>query len=355
MEATKAYVPAIKSVYALPKDALGQLVAGLGKFGTVYGPVAGDAGTFSFSRVTDASELRLDYQRTILPPKKFFMPPENQLYRFSPEKGYVPADAPQERKVLFGLHPCDIHGILLLDRVFTGENADPRYAMARAATVIVGLDCAPDDLCFCGSMGTGSVETGFDLFLTDIGDVYFIRAGTVRGEEMLAAAGAARPVTAVDVSKYKEFIARRNRAPQRTVETANLPQVIETDWDSPVWEEAGKDCLACGSCSASCPTCHCYWTIDSVDLGAPTGTRTQRWDSCLFKDFSTVAGGHDFRPTQGSRLRYWYNHKLMLFPREYGRPGCVGCGRCIAVCPAGIDITEVLAKLKQGQVADNDG
>jgi ferredoxin len=42
-----------------------------------------------------------------------------------------------------------------------------------------------------------------------------------------------------------------------------------------------------------------------------------------------------------TRLRYrqWMTHKLDTWFEQFGRGGCVGCGRCVAWCPAGIDLT----------------
>jgi sulfhydrogenase subunit beta (sulfur reductase) len=31
---------------------------------------------------------------------------------------------------------------------------------------------------------------------------------------------------------------------------------------------------------------------------------------------------------------------------QFGRPSCVGCGRCKVQCPAGIDIVDVITKLR---------
>jgi ferredoxin len=39
------------------------------------------------------------------------------------------------------------------------------------------------------------------------------------------------------------------------------------------------------------------------------------------------------------RYRQWLTHKLGSWHDQYGRSGCVGCGRCLTWCPVGIDIT----------------
>jgi hypothetical protein len=44
-----------------------------------------------------------------------------------------------------------------------------------------------------------------------------------------------------------------------------------------------------------------------------------------------------------SRYRQWISHKLSTWHDQFGSSGCVGCGRCIAWCPAGIDITAEVA------------
>ena len=53
------------------------------------------------------------------------------------------------------------------------------------------------------------------------------------------------------------------------------------------------------------------------------------------------------RASGASRYRQWITHKLSTWHDQFGGSGCVGCGRCIAWCPVGIDITEEAGKLAQ--------
>jgi len=50
----------------------------------------------------------------------------------------------------------------------------PYYAAKRKNMFIIGLDCQPQPYCFCRSMGADTATHGFDMFLTDMGDRYFL-------------------------------------------------------------------------------------------------------------------------------------------------------------------------------------
>jgi len=77
------------------------------------------------------------------------------------------------------------------------------------------------------------------------------------------------------------------------------------------------------------------------------------WDSCFNPSFSGVAGG-TIRPDTHSRYRQWLTHKMGSWVGQFDVLGCVGCGRCITWCPAGIDLTEEIAAIRatQAEVAE---
>ncbi len=104
----------------MDKTRLPDLVRGLASGYEVVGPVAkGDA--FVFGTIDDPEQLRLDYSSTILPPKKYFVPANEELMRFSATENEVTgAEIHAQPRVLFGLHPCDINALMLMDNVFLG-------------------------------------------------------------------------------------------------------------------------------------------------------------------------------------------------------------------------------------------
>jgi ferredoxin len=108
--------------------------------------------------------------------------------------------------------------------------------------------------------------------------------------------------------------------------------------DHPHWAVVAQRCLGCGNCTMVCPTCFCSTVEDSTDLAGTAALRRRRWDSCFTLDFSTLHGG-PIRSSAAARYRQWLAHKLAHWWRQFGRSGCVGCGRCITWCPVGIDIT----------------
>jgi ferredoxin len=96
----------------------------------------------------------------------------------------------------------------------------------------------------------------------------------------------------------------------------------------------------------ACPTCFCTTVDDTSDLTGQTTERWRRWDSCFTLAFSYIHGG-SVRRAASARYRQWMTHKLATWDAQFGEPGCVGCGRCITWCPAGIDITEEARLFRQ--------
>ncbi len=339
-------------VLKLPKSNLDLFAAVVWQFGEVHGPVEQD-GAFVFRRLERWSQVRLDYHRTLLPLRKYFLPPREALFEYREGQGYVPClEGLDRRIVLLGVHPCDIYALNILDRLFGEPYPDPYYRSRRRNTIIIGLDCLPDEHCFCSSMRADFVDRGFDLFLYDIGQDYFTLVGTARGDDIVLATGPLfQPVTPADADEYKRRSSAKRRAFRFEVEIRDLAEIFGIEYGSGLWEDLGQRCLACGSCSMVCPTCYCFDVRDEVVLGSREGQRIRHWDSCLFLQHALVAGGHNFRQSRASRIKLRYYHKQCAFVAEYGRPSCVGCGRCVVACPAGIDITQVIQQLREARNA----
>ncbi len=335
-------------IVKLPKKNLAEFIGHLNAFGQIHAPVKRGEKSFVFAPVTELTEIELNYNRTILPLKKYFFKPVETMFNFCAEKGYeVPVEEQDKKYIIFGVHPCDIHGLKILDLVFSGKYVDSYYFARRRRALIIGLDCTPDELCFCRSTGTDFVDSGFDLFLSDIDDSYLVRVGTSIGDDMVTAADSLfQEVEKEDREKYKAKSIQRRESFQTEIQLQDFPGIMDLEYESQVWEEVGEECLSCGTCSMVCPTCYCYAVFDELNLDAESGQRKRRWDSCLFKDYALVAGGHNFRAQRSSRVKNRYFHKQRGFVSQYGRPSCVGCGRCKAYCPAGIDIVEVVNKLR---------
>lgn len=343
-------------ILKIPKADLDLFVSVLPAFGELYAPVRRGSG-FAFDRPAAWSDVQLKYPRTILPPRKLFLPPKETTFRFDPQEGFRDqlAEASTKR-VLFGVHAYDIYGLNILDRVFAqGKFPDPYYIARRQHTAIIGIDFDPDERHFARSMNADFVDSGFDLFLSDIGDDYLVLVGTSRGDDCVVMSGCLlSPPTEADFAEYKRRSSARRATYRTEVEMGDLPEILEMEYHSRVWEELGARCLSCGSCSMVCPTCYCFDVNDEVVLGGRAGRRVRSWDSCLFKSHALVAGGENFRDSRASRIKFRFYHKQRGFVAEYGRPSCVGCGRCAAACPADIDITTVITMIRGQADAHGD-
>ncbi|UCE06900.1 MAG: 4Fe-4S dicluster domain-containing protein [bacterium] len=295
-----------------------------------------------FKAVNDFSEIELNTTRTILPPKKIFLPPSFSMFNVS-EKGYEEDFSHITNKILFGIHPCDINGLLILDNFFEQSYPDPYYLEARKNTLILGLSCWPDEYCFAKSTNTHIIEEGFDLFFTDLKDFFLVWIGSSQGDDLIRL----KPelfdenLTDQDIQTYINWNTERDKTYKESINFTVLPDLMELEYMNPLWEKLGNACLACGSCSNVCPTCNCYNVMDKQFLGGKDGKIIRHWDSCTLEEYSEVAGGENFREKSSNRLKLWYTHKLQAFISKYGKPSCVGCGRCVATCPVDINIRSV--------------
>lgn len=332
--------------FVLPKAELGSFVAKLKKDYEVLGPVA-KGEKFVFAAIDDTEALRLDYDTTILPPtKKFIHMPGEVLFEF---EGAVEKkkDVPEVgKRVLFGVHPCDLNGLLSLDKVFLETYPDPYYKARRENTAIVVLNCvAPCENGFCASFNTGpEADYGFDLSLTDIGDKYVVVVGSEKGREL--AAGLAAAADEDLVAGKKALRSCQHDMTRRISVGGDLGTFLHQNFDHPVWLELKEECLACGSCTTVCPTCYCFGVKDYVDLTLEKGERQRYWDSCMFYEFSRVALDHIFMPDRTARLKQRMYHKLAYYKQQFGVNGCVGCGRCVTACIKHIDPVDVVARIQ---------
>lgn len=333
----------------IPKREIPDLVRGLAQEYEVVGPVAkGEA--FVYAPVSDPGDLRLDYDTTLLPTKQWFFPAAETLMRFRVADNEVIDDSVDVTpRVLFGLHPCDVNSLLLMDNVFLGDTPDPYYKARRDNTLIVGLSCMPTGTCFCDAWGTDETHWGFDIFLSDLGDDYYASIRSVKGAELVDRHVSGREATDADTAAFQARTAAFKEAFDSGIDTSQLPVLLDAKYDSPIWAEFGELCLSCGACSMVCPTCHCFDVHDELDADQVHGTRIRTWDSCQFKDFTEVAHGN-FRETRAARIRYRYYHKQWGYLSRYERVLCVGCGRCSRACKADINPPRVVRALQTGVV-----
>jgi sulfhydrogenase subunit beta (sulfur reductase) len=339
-------------LWVVDKAALPVLLAGWAEQYEITGPLAVGDGHFEFAPIEDGRDLRLDYNTTILPPKKVLLPQREALFNF--RQGAAPPGAgglatqpvlDTLPRVLAGIHTCDLHAFRLLDAVFVSGHRDEHYMARRGATRIVSVEClAPcDKHAFCKSMNTLSATDGFDLHLVDLGDAYAIQIGTAAGEALLGSGSGIRPAAEPDFTVLNRILSEKwPRFPYRLdFDGEELPSLMALSYKSPLWRELGERCLACGACNLVCPTCYCFNMLDEVSLDGTSGERVRAWDSCQLDEFARVATGENFRETRAQRQRHRFFRKGKYIPDVHGELGCVGCGRCARACLVHITPVEV--------------
>jgi ferredoxin len=294
-------------------------------------------------------------------PRQFLSPPRRTLWSaVRVGDGFELVDDVVEPPVyaFVGVRACELAAIAVQDRVLRdGPHPDPSYVEARERAFFVGVNCgSPAATCFCTSMGTGpAVGPGHDLAVTELLDGarhdLVVEVGTERGADVLAELQSImtwRTATDDDVGAVRDVVSVSVDRMTRRLDPAGARDVLISNLEHARWDDVAQRCLSCTNCTLVCPTCFCTAVEDVSSLDGDRAERVQRWDSCFTLGHSMLHGAGSVRGDTRSRYRQWLTHKLSTWWDQFDESGCVGCGRCIAWCPAGIDLTVEVAAIAAG-------
>lgn len=292
---------------------------------------------FAFQKLEQSSDLRLDYDVSLMPVKKFFQPPIETLLTFLAETGYDSV-TDQSKFILIGVHPYDMIALNQMTEIFQQDYYDSHYMTRRNNATIIACDVqTPSEHVFAATMGKATVHEGYDILLTKANGGYVAQAATQKGIALLDKADA-QDVNDKDLAA-RERVWKENKARLNKYELKSHHSYIgrllqkEGVYQHQVFEEKARTCFSCGSCTQVCPTCYCFSVKEDVNWDLNSGHRDRTWDGCMLDGFTEVAGGHEFRKKRSDRFRHRIYRKGKYVPGKLGgQVACVGCGRCVGAC-----------------------
>ena len=316
----------------------------IGEGCTVVAPVEED-GVLLFRSIQSADRAILSPSgKTRWSPKEFLFPRAETLYNYAVDGSSVQLSDPptqEAQQVLIGMRPCDAAGLAILDDTFLGDIPDSIYSLRRERTTIISAACAgAEPECFCTAVGGSPVgEDGSDLQIVPLDDGWLLRSFTEKGATLIeSAAKEWTPASAEDLKKVEELGTRVAAQIEHSPINKEWGQLLEKGFDHPAWERAAERCLSCSTCAYVCPSCSCF---DMNHMGnAWCGSQCRSWDACTYAVFTLHASGHNPRSTKSDRYRQRVLHKFAFTREDKEKFRCVGCGRCVALCPTGVDIVE---------------
>ena len=345
-------------MYKIKREDLPALFQKIAADQELYLPVR-TADQTNFGVWREEAEVDLDTLKTVKSPKDVFFTQSETLYtcyRKGKKLSVEPETLKEQDFVVFGMKACDIKGVEVLDRVFLSDPIDTFYAARRDHGTIVALAChEPEETCFCKVFGVDAAHPAADVAAWMVEDTLYWKPETEKGQklteklaDLLEKAEDAESETAV-AEEEKKIRAIIEELPYSHLSLEGWNgDVLMEKFESPLWEELYKPCLACGTCTFVCPTCQCY---DIKDYDTGHGVQRYRcWDSCMYSDFTMMAHGNN-RTSQKERFRQRFMHKLVYFPANNdGMYSCVGCGRCVEKCPAALNIVKVVKAFQEEEV-----
>ncbi|HEY9122568.1 MAG TPA: hypothetical protein VIM80_06195, partial [Brevefilum sp.] len=131
-------------MYIFEKKNLGKTLSEWSAKYEVYAPQKVESYS-QFLPYTDTSELALNEpHNTRYPPKSLFLPQSEVMLKYNKRLNkFDEINILPEKRIVFGIRPCDASALTLLDTVFdTDEYRDPYWTSKREKTILVGLGCS---------------------------------------------------------------------------------------------------------------------------------------------------------------------------------------------------------------------
>ena len=341
--------------YLLSKDSFADVMAELGKTYRLFAPVVKegegrfkDTDVIRYDFITSADELELE-KKSDYAFKEFMLPMSETLFYFT-EDHVKEADLDQKPVIVF-LRSCDMHAVKRLDHMYleNGSEEDWFYRRRRDLVKFALIGCGHSyEDCFCVDMNSNKTEDGYVFSVDFVDGQYRCDVPDSEMDDLFAAADSEKAdVTPQFVTENEVHV--------------NVPESIPNSiYNSDVWDEYSVRCVNCGRCNLVCPTCTCYTMQDVfyTDNGR-VGERRRVSASCMIDGYTNVAGGGQYRRTNGERMRFKVLHKIHDYRKRNGYDMCVGCGRCDMVCPEYISFSACINKVDaavkaEGKEAGND-
>lgn len=294
----------------------------------------------------DGLEL-LDYEgNSVISPRAFLLPQTEPLFEIKSARNCALKQIEDKKKrIFYGVRPCDIKAMVLMKEFFIeGDFTDIPYKQRMDNATLIALACGKRCLAksFCHLMDAGPIaKEGFDLQLIPVSGGYAVEVGSKKGSEIVKKHRKLFSKAGAQVDLEIKTMLKNFAEKIKKIDFKKAAKIMKADKvATEVWDDIGLRCVVCSGCVTLCPTCSCFSVADRID--ADKGIRFRYCDGCPYAGFTRMAGGNAPFPLHKDHIRRFFEHKLNIDVERYGRPSCVGCGRCIQTCPGNISIRKFI-------------